>query len=126
MAAQTSLLLVIAFCAATAYSLQCYTCDLASSNSACLTVTNCSSNETYCLTSVGSGSFAGVSSTSILKRCETSCAPTTLTIAGVTATVTCCSSNLCNYSGGAIIRSSYAAILLALGSVLTILKSSVL
>ncbi|XP_040288602.1 lymphocyte antigen 6E-like [Bufo bufo] len=126
MAAYTSLLLVIALCAATVYSLQCYTCELESSNSNCLTETNCTSNATSCLTSVASGSAGGVSATAIIKRCAVSCTPLTTTISGVTATVTCCSTDLCNFSGSTSIKSSYAAIILALGSTLTILKSSVL
>ncbi|XP_040288798.1 ly6/PLAUR domain-containing protein 2-like [Bufo bufo] len=124
MAAYTSLLLVIALCAATVYSLRCYTCELESSNSNCLTETNCTSSATSCLTSVGSGSAGGVSATAIIKRCAVSCTPLTTTISGVTATVTCCSTDLCNYSTS--IKSSYAAIILALGSILTVLKSSVL
>ncbi|XP_044150706.1 lymphocyte antigen 6E-like [Bufo gargarizans] len=126
MAAYTSLLLVIALCAATVYSLRCYTCESQSSNSNCLTETNCTSSATSCLTTVASGSAGGVSATSIIKRCADSCTPLTTTIAGVTATATCCSTDLCNYSGSTSIKSSYAAIILALGSILTILKSSVL
>ncbi|XP_044151285.1 lymphocyte antigen 6E-like [Bufo gargarizans] len=126
MAAYTSLLLVIALCAATVYSLRCYTCELESSNFNCLTETTCPSNATSCLTTVASASAGGVSATSIIKRCADSCTPLTATIAGVTATATCCSTDLCNYSGSTSIKSSYAAIILALGSILTILKSSVL
>ncbi|XP_056374651.1 ly6/PLAUR domain-containing protein 2-like [Hyla sarda] len=104
------------------YSLKCYTCDAQFTNANCLTATNCSSNATSCLTSVASGGGY----TAIVKTCEASCTPLTTTIAGISATVTCCSTDLCNYSAGASITSSYAAIILALGSVLTILKSSVL
>ncbi|XP_044151286.1 lymphocyte antigen 6E-like [Bufo gargarizans] len=111
---------------AEAYSLQCYTCEVQSSNSKCLTATTCPSNATSCLTTVASGSAGGVSATAIIKECAVSCTPLTTTIAGVTATATCCSTDLCNYSGSTSIQSSYAAIILALGSILTILKSSVL
>ncbi|KAM3910018.1 lymphocyte antigen 6E-like [Leptodactylus fuscus] len=127
MAAYTSLLLVIALCAATAHALRCYTCTGASSNSNCMTATNCTLGETSCMTSVGSVSFAGISATSITKTCAASCTPTASTSFVVgSASVSCCSTDLCNTSGGASIKSSYAAILLALGSVLMILKSSVL
>ncbi|XP_040289624.1 ly6/PLAUR domain-containing protein 2-like [Bufo bufo] len=156
MAAYKSLLLVIALCAATVYSLRCYTCELQSSNSKCLTETNCTSNATSCLTSVASGSVGGVSATNITKQCAVSCNPSTNTTTGGTTTVTCCSTDLCNYStsinststnstspspntstksstststkssNSTSTKSSYAAIILALGSILTILKSSVL
>ncbi|XP_069815879.1 lymphocyte antigen 6E-like [Dendropsophus ebraccatus] len=122
MAAYTSLLLGIALCAATAYSLKCYTCDGASSNAACMTATNCSSNATFCQTQTGS--ISGL--WGITKACVTSCTPVDFSFAGITSTTTCCSSDLCNTSGGATITSSYTAIILALGSILTVLQSSVL
>ncbi|XP_040289282.1 lymphocyte antigen 6E-like [Bufo bufo] len=126
MAAYTSLLLVIALCAATAHSLQCYTCVSATTNANCQTAANCTNGQTYCETSVTSVSVAGISATSITKTCAVSCTPTSGGFIVGSASVSCCSTDLCNTSGGASIKSSYAAIILALGSILTILKSSVL
>ncbi|XP_069815704.1 ly6/PLAUR domain-containing protein 2-like [Dendropsophus ebraccatus] len=122
MAAYTSLLLVIALCAAKAYSLRCYTCELQSSNANCMTVTTCSNTATSCQTTVATA--GGISS--IIKRCVDSCTPLSTSISGVSATNTCCNTDLCNTSGGATITSSYTAIILALGAVLTVLKSSML
>ncbi|XP_069815877.1 lymphocyte antigen 6E-like [Dendropsophus ebraccatus] len=125
MAAYTSLLLVIALCATTGYSLQCYTCELEYSNDKCLTATQCDSNATSCLTTVGT-SGGGSSISVIIKSCEVYCTPLKIEIAGATATTYCCRTDLCNKSGGVSVTSSYTAIILALGAVLTVLKSSVL
>ncbi|XP_069815883.1 lymphocyte antigen 6E-like [Dendropsophus ebraccatus] len=122
MAAYTSLLLVIAVCATAAFSLRCYTCETQTSNSNCLTATTCTSTAAYCMTSVISDSKI----TYVTKRCQDVCQSLTGTVNGVTSSTTCCSSDLCNTSGGISIKSSYTAIILALGSVLIILKSSVL
>ncbi|KAG8539282.1 hypothetical protein GDO81_021126 [Engystomops pustulosus] len=126
MASYTSLLLVIALCAATAHSLQCYTCTAASSNSNCQTATTCSSGQTYCMTSVGSASVAGISVTSITKTCALSCTPSSAGYLVASASVSCCTTDLCNTSGSTSIKPGSAAIILALGAILAILKSSAL
>ncbi|KAG9465620.1 hypothetical protein GDO78_017984 [Eleutherodactylus coqui] len=124
MAAYTSLLLVIALCAATAHSLKCYTCTQQPTNANCLTETDCKSDETYCQTMVVTAPARG--KTAIIKMCTSSCAPYSGSNNLGSGSVSCCTTDLCNYSGGASIRSSCAAIILALGSVLIIVKSSVL
>ncbi|XP_044129527.1 lymphocyte antigen 6E-like [Bufo gargarizans] len=126
MAAYTSLLLVIALCAATALSLQCFTCTSQSSNDHCLTPENCTSSDKYCQTSVASVSVAGASAATINKMCAVSCTASSTNVLGVSSSTTCCSTDRCNTSGSTSLQSSYAAIILALGSILTILKSSVL
>ncbi|XP_073532971.1 lymphocyte antigen 6E-like [Phyllobates terribilis] len=126
MAAHTSLLLVIALCTATAYSLKCYVCTLETSNANCQTAANCSNGETYCQTVMASAGVGAISFTSITKSCALSCTPSSGGISMASTSTSCCSTNLCNVSGGASIKSSYVAIILALGSLLTILKSSVL
>ncbi|XP_073421508.1 lymphocyte antigen 6E-like isoform X1 [Dendrobates tinctorius] len=124
MAAHTSLLLVIALCAATAYSLKCYVCTAASSSSNCQTAANCTNGETYCRTVEASAGVGAISVTSITKSCALSCTPSSSGISGVSASTSCCTTDLCN--GGASVKASSAATILALGSLLTILKSSVL
>ncbi|XP_077124513.1 lymphocyte antigen 6E-like [Ranitomeya variabilis] len=126
MAAYTSLILVIALCVATVYSLNCYTCSLQTSNANCQTSTTCSSGTAYCQTIVGSASSGGISASVISKTCETSCTAGTYSVSGATATTSCCNTDLCNVSGGASIKASSATIILVLGSLLTILRSSVL
>ncbi|KAG9470253.1 hypothetical protein GDO78_018476 [Eleutherodactylus coqui] len=127
MAAYTSLLLVIALCAATAHSLKCYTCIARPTNDQCLTATNCSIDTMYCQTVV-TATVEGKVTTAVDKRCLSSCTPESAKNDVLSVTISCCKTDLCNYSdsGGTSIRSSCAAIILALGSVLIILKSSVL
>ncbi|XP_066434807.1 lymphocyte antigen 6E-like [Eleutherodactylus coqui] len=143
MAAYTSLLLVIALCAATAHSLKCYTCIGELTNANCLRETECSRGESYCQTAVATATAHGQSATGISKVCTSSCTPYSDSNSIASVSVSCCTTDLCNYSGsgggsgsasggsggasgGASIRSSCAAIILDLGSVLIILKSSVL
>ncbi|XP_066434996.1 ly6/PLAUR domain-containing protein 2-like [Eleutherodactylus coqui] len=112
MAGYTSLLLVIALCAATGdlkFTIRARLCNAlqyfsSPSNSHMLTL--------------------HFFRTLIAKMCASSCSLSSDTN-GI-ASVSCCSTDLCNHSGSASIRSSCAAISLALGSVLIILKSSVL
>ncbi|XP_069588126.1 lymphocyte antigen 6E-like [Ranitomeya imitator] len=126
MAAHTNLLLVIALCAATAYSLKCYVCTTASSNSNCLTEANCTNGETYCQTIVASVGIGAISATSISKSCALTCTASSSGISVASGSTSCCTTDLCNISGGASIKANSAAIILALGSLLTILSSSVL
>ncbi|XP_072010714.1 lymphocyte antigen 6E-like [Engystomops pustulosus] len=122
MASYTSLLLGVILCATTAHSLKCFTCLLGSDN--CLTVTTCNSNETSCMTTSESGTFGVISSSSTFKSCTTFCATTTYSTSGITVTTSCCSTDLCNSSTST--KPGCAAIILALGAILTILRSSAL
>ncbi|XP_073532958.1 long neurotoxin homolog [Phyllobates terribilis] len=122
MAAHTSLLVVIALCTATARSLSCYTCKSQFSNVQCRLPEICGNGESLCKTTVETFKIAGTYTTTYMKGCASFCSP----IRGFSTAVSCCSTDLCNVSGGASIKSSYVAIILALGSLLTILKSSVL
>ncbi|XP_056378890.1 lymphocyte antigen 6E-like [Hyla sarda] len=126
MAAYTRILLGVILCATTVYSLKCYTCNLEFNNANCLTATNCSSNATSCQTELISVKGGSLTLTSITKTCAESCSASSTNFGPSTFTTSCCNTDLCNTSGGASITSSYTAIILALGSVLTILRSSML
>ncbi|XP_075067565.1 lymphocyte antigen 6E-like [Mixophyes fleayi] len=120
----TSVLLLIALCVGTAVSLQCYTCAGQSSNANCQTASTCTGGETYCETTVGSAGISGYSVTSISKSCSLSCTPVNSGISVVSASVSCCTTDLCNTSGGTNIKYSFTAIILALGFIL--LKNSLM
>ncbi|XP_018430601.1 PREDICTED: lymphocyte antigen 6E-like [Nanorana parkeri] len=126
MAAYASILLLAALCIGTAYSLQCYTCSLQSSNSNCQTATNCASGEIQCETIVGSASAGGYSATVITKSCSSSCTPSTYGTSGASASTSCCSTDLCNTSGAISIKSTYSAIFLVLGTIAMLFSSSLL
>ncbi|XP_072010713.1 lymphocyte antigen 6E-like [Engystomops pustulosus] len=128
MASYTSLLLVIALCAATAHSLRCYTCTAASSNSNCQTVTNCSSSQNYCETIVGYASSGIYSAQVITKYCSSYCSPSSGQYGIASTSTSCCTTDLCNYSASSSTstKPGCATIILALGAILTILKSSAL
>ncbi|XP_069812941.1 lymphocyte antigen 6E-like [Dendropsophus ebraccatus] len=101
-----------------ASSLQCYTCKSQMSNTNCLTATNCSDGSAYCRTLVASAGVGALSAAVITKSCTVTCSPTSSGFGISSYSVSCCSSDLCNRSGGAAITCSYTAIILALGSVL--------
>ncbi|XP_053323902.1 lymphocyte antigen 6E-like [Spea bombifrons] len=107
------ILLLAALCLGTAVTLQCYTCTDQSSNSNCMTATNCSESSTSCMTSVISGGFGGQSATTITKSCESACTATSFNVFVVSTSVSCCGTNLCNTSGAGSVRSGSS--LLALG-----------
>ncbi|XP_077346657.1 lymphocyte antigen 6E-like [Lithobates pipiens] len=127
MATYASILLLAALCIGTAWSLQCYTCTAATSNSNCQTATNCSSTDIYCQTIVGSVSAFGVSATSITKSCVVSCTATSGSALGVaSASTTCCNTDLCNISGAISIKSSYSVIVLVVGTLVMLISGSFL
>ncbi|XP_018430602.1 PREDICTED: prostate stem cell antigen-like [Nanorana parkeri] len=126
MAAYASILLLAALCIGTAYSLQCYTCTAASSNSNCQTATNCTSGLNYCETDVASASAVGISVTTITKFCTSSCTPTSTSYYVGSTSTSCCSTDLCNTSGAISIKSTYSAIFLVLGTIAMLFSSSLL
>ncbi|XP_077346655.1 lymphocyte antigen 6E-like [Lithobates pipiens] len=127
MAAQASILLLAALCIGTAYSLSCYTCTAATSNSNCQTATTCPASATYCETIVGSATLLGVSATSITKSCAASCTASSGSALGVaSASTTCCTTDLCNISGAISIKSSYSVIVLVMGTLVMLISSSFL
>ncbi|OCT77252.1 ly6/PLAUR domain-containing protein 2 [Xenopus laevis] len=115
-------LLVAALCIGTAVSLQCYTCSLVISNANCMTPTNCSSTDTFCMTSVVSSSEYEL--TLINKICTSSCTPSATNIRSNKNQVSCCSSDLCNVSGSSAVKYSFPALGLSLGFLLVLLRSS--
>ncbi|XP_040208070.1 ly6/PLAUR domain-containing protein 2-like isoform X3 [Rana temporaria] len=123
MAPHTSILLLAALCVGSAYSLQCYTCKVATRNSNinCETVTTCPSNYNYCQTNSATPVFG---TTAMTKSCEISCM---MSMAGGfmgSASVSCCSTDLCNTNGGISIRSSYSTIFL--GTLVMLIRRSLL
>ncbi|XP_053321971.1 lymphocyte antigen 6E-like [Spea bombifrons] len=109
-----------------ALSLKCYTCLSESSNTNCLTETNCSNTESYCQTTVSAVSVAGISASSISKICASSCTPYSAGLSVASASVSCCSTDLCNKSGATSIKSGFTVLALSLGLVLLLLRDSVL
>ncbi|KAM4704902.1 lymphocyte antigen 6E-like [Rhinophrynus dorsalis] len=123
MAALKVLLVLTAICIGTAVSLQCYTCTVQSSNSNCMTATNCTANETSCMTIFVSASVWSVSTTTITKACASNCTASSFGMSVVSTSVACCSTDLCNTSGAYGIKSSYAALALALGFLSVLLRN---
>ncbi|XP_073485527.1 lymphocyte antigen 6E-like [Aquarana catesbeiana] len=126
MAAYASILLLAALCIGTAYSLQCYTCVSATSNSNCQTVTNCSSGLNFCQTTLASVSAFGLSTTSITKNCAASCTASGGSFVVGSTSVSCCSTDLCNTSGAISIKSSYSVIVLVVGTLVMLISGSLL
>ncbi|XP_044130519.1 lymphocyte antigen 6E-like [Bufo gargarizans] len=124
MAAYTSLLLVAALCTGAVYSLTCYTCASQSSNSNCMTATNCSATDTSCMTSVVSGGIGSLSIASITKTCTAVCNETGINAVVVSTKVSCCNTDLCNTSGTSSIKATYTVLAAALAAIGVLLRSS--
>ncbi|XP_075704844.1 lymphocyte antigen 6E-like [Rhinoderma darwinii] len=124
MAAYTILLLVAALCTGTVYTLSCYTCTSQNSNTNCMTAANCSATATSCMTSVVSGAIGSLSYSSITKTCSANCTASGSNIVIVSTSVSCCSTDLCNTSGAASVKSTYTVLAVALGVIGFLLKSS--
>ncbi|XP_031760364.1 lymphocyte antigen 6E-like isoform X1 [Xenopus tropicalis] len=122
MAALYVSLLLAALCIGTVVPLKCYTCLSAASNADCKTQTDCGPNDAYCQTVVGSVS----GKKAIGKYCTPSCTPGSSSFAGITGTVSCCKTNLCNTSGAPGVKYSYPALGLSLGFLLVLLRGSAL
>ncbi|KAM4689725.1 lymphocyte antigen 6E-like [Discoglossus pictus] len=119
------ILLVTALCIGTVYSLKCYTCISQSSNTNCMTATNCTAGlDSYCKTTVASAGVAGISVTSISKTCAATCTATSGSYVVASSSVSCCSTDLCNTSGAISVKSSYAMLALSVGLLLALLGSS--
>ncbi|XP_069477848.1 lymphocyte antigen 6E-like [Ambystoma mexicanum] len=115
-----SVLVAAVLCVEQACSLTCYTCTSQSSNSQCMTSSNCTSPENvYCETDV----FNYLVGLSITKKCSASCAASSVTIAGVGITTTCCSTDLCNVSGATSVRISYLALAVTAGFICLLQRS---
>ncbi|XP_078541658.1 lymphocyte antigen 6E-like [Lissotriton helveticus] len=85
-----------ALCVQVAHCLVCYECDLQSNNANCLTINTCLYGaDSYCMTAVTNSIIMGPQ---ITKQCTEECAPGSISIFNQDVTVTCCSSDLCNFN----------------------------
>ncbi|XP_029448015.1 lymphocyte antigen 6E-like isoform X2 [Rhinatrema bivittatum] len=111
-------LLAAALCLHAAHSLICYTCLKAEKNSDCLSKTECTSDENYCETTVGSAFGKNV----IIKQCAPVCASGEGEFQGMKVSISCCQADLCNYSGATSVKISFLALLVPAGFVLSLLR----
>ncbi|XP_074753657.1 lymphocyte antigen 6E-like [Athene noctua] len=122
---KTSLLvvLVIALCTESAFSLTCFTCQDASSNIECLKPATCSEHEKYCLTTYSTRGFGDNRNQRISKKCSAFCPTIDLNIGIAGVATSCCETSLCNISGASSVKTSYAMIALGvLASLACILR----
>ncbi|XP_069477849.1 lymphocyte antigen 6E-like [Ambystoma mexicanum] len=104
-------LLALVLCVERAHSLRCYTCISETSNSQCMTATNCTSGETNCKTDVINYAVG----MSITKSCASTCTETDVSVAGVGYKTACCSTDLCNTSGATGVKISYVVLAATVG-----------
>ncbi|XP_065442410.1 lymphocyte antigen 6E-like isoform X1 [Chrysemys picta bellii] len=107
-------LLVAVLCVEQAHSLLCFTCKDASSNWECLGSTTCQSDENYCVTTYVGAGIGGHSGQSISKGCASVCPNSGINIGIAAASVSCCSSSLCNISGATSVKVSYSVLAMAI------------
>lgn len=114
-----TLLVQLALFIASAFPIQCYTCDSGKSNEDCMNPANCYPNQIFCMTTViGFGGF-GV----ITKNCLSCCHASSSSFIFIGKSF-CCTTNLCNVSRAFIIKSTYTIFIAALGLLGALLKCS--
>ncbi|XP_043394926.1 lymphocyte antigen 6E isoform X3 [Chelonia mydas] len=96
------------------HSLVCFTCNEKSSNWACLAPAICPSDANYCVTTYLGAGIGGYSSQSISKGCASICPSGGINIGILAASVSCCSSFLCNISGASSVKVSYSVLAMAI------------
>ncbi|XP_030075609.1 lymphocyte antigen 6E [Microcaecilia unicolor] len=111
-------LLAAALCLHTAHALKCYTCVGAEKNSDCLKESTCTVLDKYCMTMVGTAS----GKTTIIKQCLPLCEPGKGESHGLSGTMSCCQSDLCNVSGAMSVRISFLTLVFSVGFVGTLLR----
>ncbi|XP_027687417.2 lymphocyte antigen 6E-like [Chelonia mydas] len=107
-------LLVAILCVEQADSLVCFTCNEKSSNWACLAPAICPSDANYCVTTYLGAGIGGHSGQSISKGCVSVCPSFGINIGILAASVSCCSSFLCNISGASSVKVSYSVLAMAI------------
>ncbi|XP_078541507.1 prostate stem cell antigen-like [Lissotriton helveticus] len=108
-------LLAAALLVGTGHALTCYTCDTVANNADCMTSSKCATGlDSYCMSSYASGSGASY----ISKSCSKTCSEGSATLAGVTAKVTCCSSDLCNGANSAKLSTTLLSLAAAISALM--------
>ncbi|XP_068028089.1 lymphocyte antigen 6E-like isoform X2 [Anomalospiza imberbis] len=96
----------VALCTESAFSLTCFSCKDATSNIHCLSTTTCSENEKYCLTTYTTSGTGSDRSQRITKKCSAFCPTIDLNIGIAGVATSCCETSLCNISGASSVKTS--------------------
>ncbi|POI31551.1 hypothetical protein CIB84_004698 [Bambusicola thoracicus] len=110
MKASLLVVLVIALCTESAFSLKCFSCKDAPSNIHCFNIATCADHEKYCLTTYSTKGLGDDREQSITKKCAAFCPSIDLNIGIAGIATSCCQSSLCNVSGASSVKTSYTMI----------------
>ncbi|XP_062986056.1 secreted Ly-6/uPAR-related protein 1-like [Elgaria multicarinata webbii] len=95
-----------------ALALQCYTCKEPTDLGNCASITNCSSKETSCKTTVHSvdSGYPFFGNITVTKSCSQTCVPSEPDGIGESHPDYCCSTDLCNLGAGQPASATFSAV----------------
>ncbi|KAJ1195827.1 hypothetical protein NDU88_005095 [Pleurodeles waltl] len=96
-------LLAAALLVGLAHALKCHNC--VSTQGDCNTPNDCPADQNnYCFKFVGTNQLAGI--TTIVKGCNATCQAASATLQGISGSVSCCTTNLCNGEGASAVTTA--------------------
>uniref|UniRef100_K7FHV3 UPAR/Ly6 domain-containing protein n=1 Tax=Pelodiscus sinensis TaxID=13735 RepID=K7FHV3_PELSI len=104
----------VILCVEAAHALFCFSCEDSASNWGCLSPVACPSEANYCVTTYVGATIGGQSGQSISKGCAPVCPSAGINLGVLAASISCCSSFLCNISGASSVKVSYMVLATAL------------